>query len=162
MLRKDLLAEESYRTRFAREARLATRVQHPNVALVHDFATLPDGTYYMVSEFIEGMTLRQWIAKHGRLSLQLTVQLATQVLEGLDVIHRAGLLHRDISTDNIMIATSPDGRPVAKIIDLGIAKMVAAASGPVTDGTQVGLFVGNPRYSSPEQLGALKEGEEID
>lgn len=159
MLRRDVMADESYRIRFAREAQLATRVQHPNVAMVHDFATLADGTTYMVSELIEGVTLRQWLQAHGRFSLELTLQLAMQVLSGLDVIHRAGLMHRDISTENIMVATGIDGSPVAKIIDLGIAK---ASDAPSSDATQAGLFVGNPCYSSPEQLGALHAGEVID
>jgi serine/threonine-protein kinase len=159
VLRGDLLADESYRKRFVREARLATRVQHINVAMVHDFATLPDGTAYMVSEFIEGVTLGQWLQSHGRFSLELTLQIAMQVLAGLEIIHRAGLMHRDISTANIMIATGIDGSPMAKIIDLGIAK---ASDAPIGDATQVGMFVGNPRYSSPEQLGALRAGETID
>lgn len=159
VLRRDVMADESYRVRFAREAQLATRVQHPNVAMVHDFATLADGTTYMVSEFIEGVTLRQWLQAHGRFSLELTLQLAIQVLSGLDVIHRAGLMHRDISTENIMVATGIDGAPLAKIIDLGIAK---ANDAPSSDATQAGLFVGNPCYSSPEQLGALHAGEVID
>lgn len=160
VMRRTLVDDETYRNRFAREARLATLLQHPNVALVHDFAMLPDGSYYMVSEYIEGVTVRQWAALHGRISPGLAVNLAVQTLNGLDHIHRAGLLHRDLSADNIMISSHGDGGPVAKIIDLGIAKQVTASlSG---DGTQAGIFVGNPRYSSPEQLGALADGDEVD
>ncbi|HYH09663.1 MAG TPA: serine/threonine-protein kinase [Thermoanaerobaculia bacterium] len=158
-LRNDLLADEAYRGRFVREARLATRVQHPNVALVHDFATLADGSSYIVSEFIEGVTLRQWMQAHGRFSLELALQIAKQALAGIETIHRAGLVHRDISPDNLMIATGVDGRLLVKIIDLGIAK---AADAPSMDATQAGTYVGNPRYSSPEQLGALRDGETID
>lgn len=158
-LRKDLLDDEGYRARFAREARMATMVQHPNVAIVHDFATLADGTSYIVSEFIEGVTLRQWMQTHGRFSRELALQIAMQTLSGLESIHRAGLVHRDVSPDNLMIATGADGRPLAKIIDLGIAK---AADAGTAEGTQAGVYVGNPRYSSPEQLGALRDGETID
>ena len=158
-LRKDLLEDASYRARFAREARMATLVQHPNVAIVHDFATLADGTSYIVSEFIEGVTLRQWMQTHGRFSRELALQIGIQTLSGLESIHRAGLVHRDISPDNLMIATGADGRPLAKIIDLGIAK---ATDAETAEGTQVGIYVGNPRYSSPEQLGALRDGETID
>jgi serine/threonine-protein kinase len=161
MLRKDLLTGESYRNRFVREAQLATRVQHPNVALVHDLAMLPDGKFYLVSEFIEGLTLRQWIRTYGQFPLELTLQIAMQVLSGLESICQAGLMHRDVSPDNIMIAHGIDGRPLAKIIDLGIAKATSADI-PMAEATQAGLFVGNPRYSSPEQLGALRDGEVID
>jgi serine/threonine protein kinase len=160
VMRRTLVDDETYRNRFAREARLATLLQHPNVALVYDFATLPDGSYYMVSEFIEGVTVRQWAALHGRISPALAVNIAVQTLHGLDHIHHAGLLHRDLSADNIMISSYGEGEPVAKIIDLGIAKRVTTSMN--VDATQAGIFVGNPRYSSPEQLGALAEGEEVD
>lgn len=158
VLRRALTADEAFRARFVREARTATLVQHPNVAMLHDFATLSDGSYYMVSELIEGQTLRQWSAANGRFPVELAVEIATQTLRGLESIHRAGLLHRDISSDNIMI--SGGAHPVAKIIDLGIAKVVRGRPGAAV--TQAGLFVGNPRYASPEQLGALPDGEQLD
>src|SRR5207244_13145513 len=84
--------------------------------------------------------------------------IAVQVLAGLDAIHRRGLLHRDISADNVMLAFDSEDRLVVKIIDLGVAKDVAA----VTDTTQSGLLIGNPKYMSPEQLGELDEGEQLD
>jgi len=159
VLRSSLLADDWYRKRFLREARLATQVHHPNVAIVHDFATLPNGSYYMVSEFIDGLTARQWLKRYGPFPLGLAVDVVSQVLSGLTHCHRRKLLHRDISPDNVMISVDPEDRPVAKIIDLGIAKDVAGAA---ADATQTGLFMGNPKYCSPEQLGQLKEGEELD
>jgi serine/threonine protein kinase len=158
VMRKSLMADQDYLQRFIREARIATLVQHPNVAIVHDFATLPDGTYYMVSEFIEGQTVRQWIRDNGVFTVPIAVNIVAQVLHGLEAIHRAGLLHRDMSPDNVML--TPSGRvPEVKIIDLGIAKVLDASAAEMT---QVGVFVGNPRYSSPEQLGALPDGEQLD
>ncbi|HUF16494.1 MAG TPA: protein kinase, partial [Thermoanaerobaculia bacterium] len=159
VMRKSFIADETFRGRFLREARLATQVHHPNVALVHDFATLEDGTYYMVSEFISGVTIRQWLNKTGRFTLPMTVDVALQVLAGLDAIHAQGMLHRDISAENVMISTTADDRPMAKIIDLGIAKTLAA---PSTEMTSAGMFIGNPRYSSPEQLGDLPAGQRLD
>lgn len=162
VMRRSLMADETYRNRFAREARLATLLNHPNVAVLYDFATLPDGSYYMISELIEGLTIAQWLARYGRFSPPLAVDIALQTLDGLEHIHRAGLLHRDLSSDNIMIASlDGDLEPVAKIIDLGIAKQVAGPAGS-GETTQVGLFIGNPRYSSPEQLTGLPEGSEVD
>src|SRR5205814_782371 len=84
--------------------------------------------------------------------------VAVQVLAGLDHIHRRGLLHRDISADNIMLSYERDDSLVAKIIDLGIAKDVNVA----TNETQAGMLVGNPKYMSPEQLGDLAAGEQVD
>jgi serine/threonine protein kinase len=160
VVRKDLTANESLRGRFAREGIAATRLHHPNVATVHDFSKLADGSYYMVTEFIDGLTLRQWAAEHGRcFSVPFAVEIALQVLAGLQHCHDRGLLHRDISFDNIMISRDSTAAAIVKIIDLGIAK---AISEPRSDATREGLFVGNPRYSSPEQLGFIPDGDEID
>jgi len=82
------------------------------------------------------------------------------VLAGLDHIHRRGLLHRDISPDNVMLSFDSDDRCIAKIIDLGIAKDVT--SNVSADVTQAGVLIGNPKYMSPEQLGLLGDGEQVD
>jgi len=83
-----------------------------------------------------------------------------QVLAGLDHIHRRGLLHRDISADNVMLSYDADDRLVVKIIDLGIAKDVNT---PVSEmATQAGMLIGNPKYMSPEQLGSIEDGEQLD
>lgn len=153
-----LMADETYRQRFLREARLATQIHHPNIAVVHDFSILDDGTSYMVTEYIDGITLRQWSTANGRFPLALAAEVAVQVLAGLDHVHRRGLLHRDISADNIMLAYDSDDRMVAKIIDLGVAKDVSSN----VDTTQSGMLIGNPKYMSPEQLGELAEGEQLD
>ena len=88
VLRSSLLTDDWYRKRFLREARLATQVHHPNVAIVHDFATLPSGSYYMVSEFIDGLTVRQWLKRYGPFPLGLAVDVVSQVLTGLAHCHR--------------------------------------------------------------------------
>lgn len=159
VIKSTLIAEESYRARFLREARLATQVHHPNVAVVHDFSVMPDGASFMVTEYIDGTTVREWEEQNGRFPMALAIEVATQVLAGLDAIHRRGLMHRDISADNIMLAFDGDDRLIVKIIDLGVAKDV---SGPNVDTTQAGVFVGNPKYMSPEHLGELEEGEALD
>ena len=158
VMKAGIMAEESNRSRFLREARLATQIHHPNVAVVHDFSVAGDGTAYMVTEFIAGTTVRQWSAAHGRFPVPLAADVAMQVLDGLDAIHRRGLLHRDISADNVMLAWDEDERLTVKIIDLGVAKDIGA----VSDATQAGMLIGNPKYMSPEQLGELAEGEQLD
>ncbi|MFL6248292.1 MAG: serine/threonine protein kinase [Thermoanaerobaculia bacterium] len=158
VMKQALLADDVFLTRFLREARLATQIHHPNVAVVHDFF-IGDGGNYMVTEFIDGTTLRQWAATHGPFPAALAADVATQVLSGLDHIHRRGLLHRDISPDNVMLSYDEDDRLIAKIIDLGIAKDVNTTT---TEMTQAGVLIGNPKYMSPEQLGMLGDGEQID
>jgi serine/threonine-protein kinase len=162
VMKPHLMADDVYRQHFLREARLATQLHHSNVAVVHDFSILGDGTSYMVTEFIDGTTVRQWEEANGRFPLDLALDVAIQVLKGLDHIHRRGLLHRDVSADNVMLARDADEHLAVKIIDLGIAKDVAAVSASPVDTTQAGMFVGNPKYMSPEQLGELTEGEAVD
>ncbi|HEV7766889.1 MAG TPA: serine/threonine-protein kinase [Thermoanaerobaculia bacterium] len=160
VVKPSLLADEAYRTRFLREARMATQIHHPNLAAVHDFSILDDGTSYMVAEFIDGTTVRQWETANGRFPMPLATEVTMQVLAGLDHIHRRGLLHRDISADNVMLSFDADEHLLVKIIDLGVAKDVRTSSD--VDTTQAGVFMGNPKYMSPEQLGELEEGESLD
>ena len=154
----DASGDGSAARRFQEEARLATLVRHPNVAALYDFSRQPDGSYYMVWEFIDGVTLEAFLRSRGRLEPGQALDVARQVLAGLSEIHAQGIVHRDLSPDNIMIRQTPAGLR-AKIIDLGIAKRVAAESLAMT-GT--GFFLGKLKYCSPEQAGALPPGQPID
>jgi serine/threonine protein kinase len=145
--------------RFQEEARMATLVRHPNVAALYDFSRLPGGTFYMVWEFIDGVTLQEWMRRHGPLPAAQALDVARQVLAGLSEIHAQGIVHRDLSPDNILVREGRDGRLVAKIIDLGIAKRMTAETLSMT-GT--GLFLGKLKYCSPEQAGSLPAGEALD
>jgi serine/threonine protein kinase len=143
------------RDRFLREARAATKVQHQNVATLHDFASLPDGAHYMVWEFIDGENLAQRLRIAGTMPPKKALRIAIQALHGLEAIHRAGIIHRDISPENLMI--TPDDE--VKIIDLGVAKVEDTDA---VSQTRTGIFVGKLRYAAPEQLGFIPEGEKID
>ncbi|MGZ7041954.1 MAG: protein kinase domain-containing protein, partial [Thermoanaerobaculia bacterium] len=158
-MRASMANEAGAHDRFLREARLATRIQHPNVAALFDFSTLDEGTRYMVWEFIEGINLHELIDSRGPLSPRYAATLAVQTLHGLEAIHRAGIVHRDISPENLMISREANGEERVKIIDLGIAKQW---SGEQENHTKTGMFVGKWKYCSPEHLGLLKEGERID
>ncbi|HEY8849134.1 MAG TPA: serine/threonine-protein kinase [Thermoanaerobaculia bacterium] len=158
VIRPQISDTEDAHERFLREARLATKVQHPNVATLHDFSALPDGSHYMVWEFIDGENLAQLIRRRGVLPPRYALRLAIQTLNGLEAIHRAGIVHRDISPENLMITRDDQGNERVKIIDLGVAK---AEEGEYV-ATRTGIFVGKLRYSSPEHLGFVPEGERID
>lgn len=155
----DALGEGPDSRRFQEEARLATLVRHPNVAALYDFSRLPDGSFYMVWEFIDGITVEEWLRRNGRFPAPRALDVARQVLAGLAEIHAQGIVHRDLSPDNILLRETRDGRLVAKIIDLGIAKRVAADALSMTSS---GVFVGKLKYCSPEQAGALSPGESVD
>ena len=159
LMRTSIAGEPGADDRFIREARLATRINHPNVAALYDFSTLDDGSRYMVWEYIEGTNLHELIETHGPLSPKYAARLAIEALHGLDAIHRAGIVHRDISPENIMIARDEDGEQHVKLIDLGIAKQ---GDGTESNKTKTGMFVGKWKYCSPEHLGMLDAGERID
>jgi serine/threonine-protein kinase len=158
VIRPQISDNKDAHDRFLREARAATKVQHPNVATLHDFSALPDGSHYMVWEFIDGENLAQRIRARGVLQPRYAVGIAIQALQGLEAIHRAGIVHRDISPENIMITREQDGEEGVKVIDLGVAK----TEEPSDNATRAGVFVGKLRYASPEHLGFLSEGERID
>jgi serine/threonine-protein kinase len=158
VIRSQISGSGDAHDRFLREARVATKVQHPNVATLHDFSALPDGAHYMVWEFIDGENLAQVLRHRGTLSPLFAMRIAIEALHGLDAIHKAGIVHRDISPENLMITRDEAGDEHVKIIDLGVAKFDDAGHAE----TKTGIFVGKLRYASPEQLGFLPENEKID
>ena len=131
---------------------MATLIRHPNVAALYDFSRMPDGSYYMVWEFIDGITLEAWLRRYGPLPAPRALEVSHQVLAGLEEIHAQGIVHRDLSPDNIMIRETKDGRLSAKIIDLGIAKRVASEALSMT-GT--GMFVGQAEVLLPRTGGGF-------
>lgn len=158
VMRPQLTGDQSLHERFVREAKLATRIQHQNVATLHDFSSLPDGSYYMIWEFIDGLNLAAMIRRDGRLGIRTVIDIAIQTLQGLEAIHAAGIVHRDISPENIMVASDSAGQLKVKLIDLGIAKSDAVDNSM----TATGMFVGKWKYASPEHLGMMEPGESID
>jgi non-specific serine/threonine protein kinase len=139
--------------RFHHEARAASSLNHPNIVVVHDFGEL-DGRPYIVTEFIEGETLRHRLLQ-GPLPIRDVVEIGVQVASALAAAHARGLVHRDIKPENIMLR--PDG--YTKVLDFGLAKLAAAS--PSSDRadleirTQPGMVIGTPRYMSPEQARGL-------
>src|SRR6202035_1809582 len=139
------------RARFVREARVAIKLRHQNIAQLYDFTADDDGTALIVMEFIHGKTLEQLLKTAGPPPLGLALEIAQQSLRALGYLHSQGFVHRDISPDNLMLTEDVEGNPQIKLIDLGIAKILGAADSRLT---QTGTFLGKVRYASPEQFGA--------
>jgi hypothetical protein len=136
-------------------------IKHKNLAMLYDFAQLDDGSYYMVWEFIDGTNIQKWIGQNGPMPSRLAIEISIQALSGLDHLHSMGLIHRDISPENIMLSQDHHGKLLVKVIDFGIAKQLAEGEGG-QGLTQTGMFLGKLKYASPEQAGFLKEGEHLD
>jgi eukaryotic-like serine/threonine-protein kinase len=161
IMRPNVAADDQGLQRFLQEARTSTMIKHKNLAMLYDFAQLEDGSYYMVWEFIDGTNIQRWIAQSGAFPPRLTIEIAVQALSGLDHLHSMGLIHRDISPENIMLSQDHHGKLLVKVIDFGIAKQLGEGEGG-QGLTQTGMFLGKLKYASPEQAGFLKEDEHLD
>src|SRR5437763_2460298 len=161
IMRPNVAADDQGLQRFLQEARTSTSIKHKNLAMLYDFAQLEDGSYYMVWEFIDGTNIQKWIAQNGAMPARLTVEISVQALNGLDHLHSMGLIHRDVSPENIMLSQDHHGKLLVKVIDFGIAKSLAEGD-QGQHLTQTGMFLGKLKYASPEQAGFLKEGEHLD
>jgi serine/threonine-protein kinase len=137
--------------RFAGEARNASRIAHPNVAVVYDFEKTSDGLVYLVLEFVDGETLGAILSREIWLDVPRAVRIVRDTAEALQAAHDLGIVHRDLKPDNIMIARTATGEDLVKVVDFGIAKAWEQAGGD-SRVTRTGFVVGTPRYMSPEQL----------
>ncbi|HYP77466.1 MAG TPA: protein kinase [Polyangiaceae bacterium] len=148
-------------TRFEREARAAGRIGSDHILQIFDVGVLPDGSRYMVSEFLEGETLDARLRRVGRLSAAELFPIAQQLLSGLADAHRALVLHRDLKPDNIFLVRQKSGvADFVKIIDFGIAKFqVGLDQEDALKMTKTGMVVGTPYYLSPEQARGTGEAD---
>ena len=141
VLAESLAGDEAFRRRFLREARLAARLSHPNVVGVYD-AGEDAGGPFIVMEYVEGRTLAELLGERGRLPADEAVALGLQACHGLEHAHEAGLVHRDVKPQNLLLRN--DG--TLKIADFGIAR-----AAETTALTQIGAILGTAAYLSPEQ-----------
>jgi len=148
VMRPEVAQSSEQRKRFLREAQTATRLRHSNIVAFHDFFIDDEDTAYMVMEYIAGINLRDMVRDCGPFPISLALDLSRQCLSAFDYLHRKGVVHRDVSPDNVMMTREEDGSVHAKLIDLGIAK-IAQAKEELTGADE---FIGKLRYSSPEQL----------
>lgn len=139
VLKKEFREDENFVRKFRSEAQASAGLLHPNVVNVYDVGE-DRGLYYMVMELVEGITLKEYIEKKGRLSHKEVISIAIQMCSGIGAAHAAGIIHRDIKPQNIII--SKDGK--VKVTDFGIAKAV-------TSNTISTNAMGSVHYTSPEQ-----------
>lgn len=142
------LARPNHLARFEQEARAASALNHPNILTIYDVGE-SRGLRYIVSEFIEGKTLRA-LLDEAPLELPRTLDIATQIASGLEAAHSLGITHRDIKPENVIVR--PDG--IVKLVDFGIARLMESSGGRRTregSATRFGMVIGTARYMSPEQ-----------
>ena len=140
VLKPEFREDKTFISKFKSEAQAAAGLTHPNIVNVFDVGD-DEGVYYIVMELIEGITLKEYISKKGKLSIKEATSIAIQVSMGLEAAHSHGIVHRDVKPQNIIIST--DGK--VKVTDFGIAR--AASSNTISSNV-----MGSVHYSSPEQV----------
>ncbi len=145
LLPAHLTREPERLRRFRAEARAASSLNHPHILVVHDFGDF-NGRPFIVTEFVEGQTLRQRI-NGAPIAVRDAVNITTQVASALAAAHARGIVHRDIKPENVMLR--PDG--YVKVLDFGLARQVMGEEAGTMSATQPGMLVGTLRYMSPEQ-----------
>ncbi len=143
-------ADTKTRARFEREARALSQVSHDHVAGLLGFGTTTGGRRYMIVEHVEGRDLRQTLARWGRLPERRALRLLDQLARALHAVHTAGLVHRNLKPESVLLGQGRDGKELVKLTNFGLVR------GEPADGelgvTRTGPMLGTPRYWSPEQV----------
>ncbi|MDI1450574.1 serine/threonine-protein kinase [Polyangium sp. 6x1] len=146
-------SDPSMVARFRREAQAAARVQHPNIVNVLEVGRRRDGAFYLVQELLVGQTLREHLDARGPLEPDEALAILVPVMSGIAAAHASGIIHRDLKPENVILARSPSGEIIPKIIDFGLAKLHDPGKQSLT---RLGMLLGTPQYMAPEQVLAEK------
>lgn len=136
--------------RLRREARLLSKIRHPNIVEVHDFGETENGRPFIAMELLSGRTLKSVIDEEGSLAPERALSIVRQVAAGLQEAHRVGLVHRDLKPENIMLV-GEGNQETAKILDFGLARAFRGDS-RFSMITGADILLGTPRYMAPEQI----------
>jgi serine/threonine protein kinase len=147
MLRDDPTA----RKRFKREGRLAAKIESPHLVQTYDQGELPDGTLFLVMEWLEGETLKARLKREHRMTPRDSASVVMQIARALNKAHAIGVIHRDIKPDNVFLLRSEHG-VLVKLIDFGVAKRVVDRDSELSLVTATNETLGTPSYKSAEQL----------
>ncbi len=156
VLRQALLGDERTVARFQREAKAASRLNHPNSISVLDFGQAEDGAMFIAMEYVQGKDLHNILSREWPLPESRVIRIMGQVLSALADAHGAGVIHRDLKPENIMVEQRRNEADFVKVLDFGIAKIVDGTDeeGPAL--TRAGFVCGTPEYMSPEQARGAK------
>jgi serine/threonine-protein kinase len=137
-------------TRFVREAQAASAIGHRGIIDIYDVGTTPDGSPYLVMEFLDGKPFASYVGDGRKLDPVHAVEVTIQALSALAVAHHRGIIHRDLKPDNLYVVHQEGSPPMVKLLDFGISKMTLAGS-PQDRMTRTGTVLGTPYYMAPEQ-----------
>ena len=151
---------EEFLMRFQREARTASKIEHPNVITIFDFGVF-EARPYLVMQYNPGKTLTKILKEEGHLSVERTYKIIKQVCAALRASHQRGIIHRDLKPDNVMITDSSDGQEFVQVLDFGLAKAMNSDSG-ANKVTQSGVVLGTLEHVAPEHVQGLDQDTRSD
>jgi eukaryotic-like serine/threonine-protein kinase len=147
VIHRELSGNREVVQRFFQEARAVNTIGHEHIVEIHDFGQTPEGDHFYIMEYLDGITLAQAIARERRLEVRRALHISAQIAGGLAATHAAGVIHRDLKPDNVMLMPRMGSPDFVKILDFGLAKVLA---GNGTALTAFGVVLGTPQYMSPE------------
>ena len=151
-LHKHLSHDESVKARFKREVGTVAALEHPNTIQVYDFGEMPDGTLYIVMEFVQGRSVADILEKDGPMPPDRVEHILKQVVGSLEEAHGHGIIHRDLKPDNVVLSERAGQKDWVEVLDFGIAKRSSEHDPNEAKLTQQGMVLGTPPYMSPEQF----------
>ena len=157
-----LAGDGGYISRFRREARAINRVQHPNIVSLYDFGRMPDGRLYLTMEFANGPSIEQLLKKSGRFSLHRSLFIVRQLASAIGYAHDNGVIHRDLKPDNLITVSRKGVADFLKILDFGVAKIIAPGYEETAAISKEGELFGTPAYIAPEQIKGVRDDPRID
>ena len=150
VLHPDMSRDAEMVVRFFNEARAASDIRNAHIVDILDFGELPDGTPYLIMEWLEGRSLGEVLKADRRMALPRAAHIAGGVGRALAAAHAHGVVHRDLKPDNIFLVRRDDDADFVKVLDFGIAKLLVTGDGPAPR-TATNVVLGTPAYMSPEQ-----------
>ncbi len=157
VLNAEMAGHREAALRFEREAMVSARISHPHVVNATDSGRLPDGSLYLVLEYVAGRSLRDLLNAEGRLPPGRALAIGAQIADALGAAHKAEIVHRDLKPGNVMLLSQEGNPEFVKVLDFGLARVVGEP-GPDGPLTRTGAIFGTPEYMSPEQA----RGETVD
>jgi tRNA A-37 threonylcarbamoyl transferase component Bud32 len=147
VIHRELAGNREVVQRFFQEARAVNTIGHEHIVEIHDFGQTAQGDHFFIMEYLNGPTLATVMARARRLDVVRALHIAAQLASGLAAAHAHGVIHRDLKPDNIMLTTRQGQPDFVKILDFGLAKILASGQSPMT---AIGVVLGTPQYMSPE------------
>ncbi len=148
--------DPQFQQRFFLEASVASKLQHPNTVTVFDYGRTSDGVFFIAMELVEGQSLFSVIRENGKLDPARTTHIALQIARSLREAHRLDVIHRDLKPGNVLLTHHGDEDDFVKVLDFGLVKHIE--NDEAEGFTKAGLFMGSPKYMSPEQI----RGDHVD